>query len=183
MINGQASDWASVFVGVPQGSILGPLLFLIFINDIVKHIGCSIRLFAYDTSLYNIVDCPLQAGQLLNRDLNAISIWANSWLVTFNPSKTLSMLISRKRNSVFHPRISMDGFIIGETPSHKHLGLTFSKICSWDEHIVNISEKAWTRVNLKALKFRESRQSLEKCISHTFVHSWNIVTLCGITAH
>ena len=163
MINGQASDWASVLAGVPQGSHLGPLLFLIFINDIVKHIGCSIRLFADDTSFYIIVDCPLQAGQLLNRDLNANSIWANNWLVTFNPSKTLSMLISWKRNSVFHPPISMDGVIIGEIPSHKHLGLTFSKTCSWDEHIANISEKAWTRVNLlKALKFRVSRKSLEK---------------------
>ena len=97
MINGQPSDWTSVLAGVPQGSILGTLLFLIIIHDIVKHVGCSIRLFSDDTSLYIIVDCPLQAGQLLNRDLNAISMWANSWLVTFNPSITLSMLISRKR--------------------------------------------------------------------------------------
>ena len=58
MIHGQASDWASVLAGVPQCSILGPLLFLFFINDIVKHIGCSIRLFADDTSLYIIVDWP-----------------------------------------------------------------------------------------------------------------------------
>ena len=56
----------------------------------------------------------------------------------------------------------MDGVIIDEIPSHKHLGLTFLKTCSWDEHIVNISEKAWTRVNQKALKFRVSRKSLEK---------------------
>ena len=57
----------------------------------------------------------------------------------------------------------MDGVIIGEIHSHKHLGLTFSKTCNWDEYIVNISEKAWTRVNLlKALKFLVSRQSLEK---------------------
>ena len=103
MINGQASDRVSVLAGVPQGSILGPLLFLIYINDIVKHIGCSLRLFADDTSLFIIVDCPLQAGQLLNRDLNTILIWANSWLATFNHSKTLSMLISRKRKSVFDP--------------------------------------------------------------------------------
>ena len=59
--------------------------------------------------------------------------------------------------------ISMDGVIIGETPSHKHFGLTFSKTCNWDKHIVIISEKASTRVNLlKALKSQVFRQSLEK---------------------
>ena len=87
---------------------------------------CSIRLFTDDTSLYIIVYCPLQAGQLLNRDLNAISILAHSWLVTFNPSKTLSMLISRKRNSVLHPLyLWMELGGIDETPSHERLGLTF----------------------------------------------------------
>ena len=109
-------------------------MYCLFINDIVKHIGCSIDLFADDTSLYIIVDSPLQAGQLLNRDLNAISISANSWLVTFNPSKTLSMLISRKRNYIY--------------------GWSYNR-CE--------PEKAWTRVNLlKTLKFRVSRQSLEE---------------------
>ena len=155
MINSQASNWAFVLAGVPQGSILGPLLFLIFINDIVKHIGRSFRLFADATSLYIIVDFPLQAGQLINRDLRTVSKWTDNWLVTYNQSKTLSMLFSRKRNALFHPPISMDGVIIDETSSHKHLGLTFSKTCSLDEHIVNISEKAWARINLlKALTFR-----------------------------
>ena len=86
-----------------------------FINDIVKYIGCSIRLFADCTSFYIVVHCPLQAGELLNRDLSTILKWADSWLVTFNPSKTLTMLIPQKRNSVFHPPISMDGVIIDET--------------------------------------------------------------------
>ena len=57
----------------------------------------------------------------------------------------------------------MDVVIIDETPSHKHLRLTFSKACSWEEHAVNILEKAWTRINLlKALKFRVFRKSYEK---------------------
>ena len=163
VINGQSSDWVHILAGVPQGSILDPLLFLIYINDIVKHIGCSISLFADDTSLYIIVDCPLQSAQLLNTDLQTISDWAAAWLVTFNPLKTLSMLISRKRNPVLHPPLFMNGTVIKNTSFHNHLGLTFSNTGSWDEHVKSISEKSWSRLNLlKALKFRVSRKFLEK---------------------
>ena len=78
VINRQVSEWLSVLTGVPQGLILGPLLFLIYINDIVKILGCSIRLFANDTSLYIIVDSPDGADFHLNVDLNSISTWANA---------------------------------------------------------------------------------------------------------
>ena len=121
---------SEVLAGVPEGSIIGPLLFLIYVNDIVKRIGGSIRLFADDTTLYIIVDLPKQAARILNADLQTISHWANSWPVTFNPSKTLSMYFSRKLNPVQHPSLFMDGTIIEETTSHKHLGLTFSSTCT-----------------------------------------------------
>ena len=65
--------WVEVLAGVSQGSILGPLLFLIFINDIANHIGGSIRLFANDTSLYIIVNLPEDAARILNADLQTIS--------------------------------------------------------------------------------------------------------------
>ena len=73
ILNGKFSKWVKVLAGVPQGFILGPLLFLIYINDIVKRIGGSIRLFADDTSLYIIVDLPEQAAMVLNADLQTIS--------------------------------------------------------------------------------------------------------------
>ena len=96
VIPGAVSDWAYRRAGVPPGSILGPLLFLLYINDIVHDIGSNIRLFADDTSLFIIVDDPVTAAGCINTDLGKISPWASSWLITFNPSKTESLLISRK---------------------------------------------------------------------------------------
>ena len=103
VINGMISDWASIFAGVPQGSILGPLIFLIFINDIVNNIQSNIRLFVDDTSLYIIVENPTKAALTLNSDLGTIHHWADNWLVDFNSSKTTSLLTSRKSLHETHP--------------------------------------------------------------------------------
>ena len=91
VLSGYVSEWMSVLAGVPQGSIL-----FIYINDIVKNLGCSIRLFADDTSLYIVVESPKWASHSLNIDLNTISTWKEAWLVAFNAGKTLSMIFSRK---------------------------------------------------------------------------------------
>ena len=110
---------------MPQGSILGPILFLLYINDIVNNIGCPIRLFADDTNLYIVVDSPISAANFLNSNLRTISNWAEAWLVDFNASKTVSMIISRKANPSQHPPLFMDNVILTETDTHKHLGITF----------------------------------------------------------
>ena len=98
VLPGASSNWSSVQAGVPQGSILGPLLFLLYINDIVEGIHASIRLLADDTSLYIIVDDPLDAAITLNSDLSRIHRWASQWLVTFNPPNSESLLFTRKVN-------------------------------------------------------------------------------------
>lgn len=163
VVGGQASEWAPVQAGVPQGSILGPLLFLIYINDIVRNIGASIRLFADDTSLYIVVDSPLSSAAVLNNDLNTIGNWADAWLVSFHAGNTFSMIISRKTEPAMHPPLTMNNTVISETQTHKHLGLTLSSTCTWSDHIGNICGQAWTRLNLmRALKFKVSRKSLEQ---------------------
>ena len=145
VLPGASSSWTSVKAGVPQGSILGPLLFLLYINDIVEDINSSIRLFADDTSLYIIVDDPIQAAEQLNLDLAKIHHWADKWLVTFNPGKSESILLSRKHNKPYHPLT---------VNSHKHLGITFSNDCTWHEHLELVKSKAWKRINImRKLKF------------------------------
>ena len=81
VLPGANSDWISVKAGVPQGSIIGPLLFLLYINDIVENITSSIRLFADDTSLYIIVDNPTEAANQLNSELSKIHQWATKCLL------------------------------------------------------------------------------------------------------
>lgn len=163
VINGQSSDWAPVNAGVPQGSILGPLLFLVFINDIVLDLNSSIRLFADDTSLYIVVDTPQSAALSLNSDLSIISEWATKWLVQFNASKTKTMIVSRKLHPPIHPPLFFKNAPLEETISHKHLGLILSNNCSWKEHIVYTIERAKVRLNLlRALKYKLKREALEK---------------------
>ena len=144
VLGGATSDWAPVYAGVPQGSILGPLLFLVFINDIVKGINSSIRLFADDTSLYIIVENPQTAAMIINSDLGKISTWAVDWLVDFHPRKTVAFLVSKKLDPVAHPPLSMNNTVLTESSCHKHLGITFSNTCDWKEHINSISKMAWT---------------------------------------
>ena len=162
VLPGANSDWVFIRAGVPQGSILGPLLFLLYINDIVLDIKSNIRLFADDTSLFIIVENPFEAANIINNDLAKITRWAGMWLVSFNAEKTYSVLISRKINKPNHPPLYMLDQQITEVDSHKHLGVYFSNDCSWHRHINYIKDKAWSRINImRKLKFKLDRKSLE----------------------
>ena len=75
VLNGQSSSWTPVYAGVPQGSILGPLFVLIYINDLSKDISSTVKLFADDTSIFSVADVNVSVMQL-NNDLLKISKWA-----------------------------------------------------------------------------------------------------------
>jgi hypothetical protein len=163
VINGQFSTWGAITAGVPQGSVLGPLLFLIYINDVIRVVQhCQIRLFADDTCLYIDIDNPEDAARLMNEDLESINKWSKDWLVDFSAPKTKEMLISKKRDNIVHPPILLNGVVVDKVKSHKHLGVTLKDDLKWDNHVEEMATKAKKRLAImKGLKFRLDRRSLE----------------------
>ena len=165
IINGQRSHLSKIKAGVPQGSVLGPLLFLVFINDLTDVINhCKIRLFADDTCLFITVDNNRDiSARLINTDLKAIELWANKWLVSFSAPKTKSMIISYKTDLENHPPIYLHDIQIETVKKHKHVGLWFESNLWWHFHINDIFVKASKRLNvLKYYKFKLNRDTLER---------------------
>jgi hypothetical protein len=163
IINGQFSDWIKLLFGVPQGSVLGPLLFLVFIDDIVRSIdNCKIRMFADDTCLFITVDNRAEAAALVTVDLHGISTWANTWLVDFSAGKTKEMVISNKENLDQHPPIEFNEHIIDKVDTHKHLGVTLSGDLRWSSHIDTLVRSSSRKLDLmRSLKYKLDRRSLE----------------------
>ena len=99
LLNGQNSSWKEITSGVPQGSILGPLLFLIYINDFLDGLLSNFKLFANDTSLFSVVHDVTLSSSELNSDLAKIIEWAFKWKMSFNSDPTepvQEVIFSRK---------------------------------------------------------------------------------------
>ena len=138
VINGKESTWAAVRAGVPQGSVLGPLLFLIYVNDLENGIKSKIKFFADDTSLFSVVHDPATSASDLNHDLTLISSWANQWKMSFNPDPTKpaeEVLFSHKKVKVVHPHLSFNGIEVKRVGEHKHLGLILDSKLTFVKHI------------------------------------------------
>jgi len=96
-VRSSMSDVLQVKAGVPQGSVLGPLFFLIYVNDIVNNLLSITRLFADDTSLSCTTSHLSDIEGIVNHDLYQINLWAKNWLVDFNPQKTEAILFTTQK--------------------------------------------------------------------------------------
>jgi len=148
VVHGKSSDWYKISAGVPQGSILGPLLFLIYVNDIVEDIKCEILLYADDTSLICSFDKDnmSESFQKLNGDLSTLTNWAYEWHMDFNAAKSEYVIFSNKKN-INYPALSMDNQNLERVKEHTHLGLTLDETMNWDSHISKVTNKATKRIS------------------------------------
>ncbi|KAI8493850.1 hypothetical protein Bbelb_281970 [Branchiostoma belcheri] len=143
VINGVASTWGFTQAGVPQGSILGPLLFLIFMNDI-HDLPCtsSINCFADDTSLSKSGRTALEVANTTNADLEMVSTWFSDWSLQLHPDKCKVICIKSPQSKVLLPPIYIMEQIVEQVPFYTHLGVTVHQTLRWTEHAQLTSNKA-----------------------------------------
>ena len=166
-LNGKCSGFLPIFSGVPQGSILGPLLFLIYINDIVYNIESHIFLFADDTSLLNISSDWTSLQEMLNRDLKKLFDWSNKWLISFNASKTVYMTISNKPCTA-EITLKLNETVLSRVWSHRHLGLVLNSAFTWSDHVTYVCKKVSKRLGI----LYKSKQKLQRNVLSKLYCLW-----------
>ena len=142
LLEGVSSETLPVTSGVPQGSVLGPLLFLVFINDLPDVVSAqsTVRLFADDCVLYRKIGCEGDAAAL-QRDLIRLQQWEADWQMEFHPKKCQVLHVTNKKH-VIKADYNIHGHVLEETATAKYLGVNIHQKLSWDNHIKNVVAKA-----------------------------------------
>ena len=164
IIDGNFSGWSNIEAGVPQGSILGPILFLVYINDLIDTVDSEIKIFADDTFIYRIVD--QDSTEKLNQDLEKITVWANTWKMVFNPSlskQAVEVCFSSKRTPSVFEILEFNGIPVLQASGTKHLGLLLDLRLDFKKHLAEKLGKANQGLGvMKQLYKWTPRRSLEE---------------------
>ena len=137
VVDGETSSEADVISGVPQGTVLGPILFLVLINDLPERTRSTVRLFADDCLLYRIIR-NIRDHQILQEDLKNLELWAKEWGMQFNAKKCYVLSISRKSSYYYQ----LNDTILQDVKSNPYLGLNISSDLKWSNHVNSVCEKA-----------------------------------------
>ena len=172
-------------VGVPQGSILGPTLFLLYINDLPDDVICDIAIYADDTTLYSKCDRASDLWQQLEltsepkSDLRDTVDWCQKWFVDFNAVKTQLVSFDQSSNNDSID-VKMGGSILKEKSSFKMLGQTFSSKLDWGSYIISFVKTASKKIGalIRSMKFLSSevalhlyKSTIHPCMEYCY-HVW-----------
>ena len=184
VVDGKHSSKAPVTSGVPQGSVLGPILFLCYINDMPACVSSKLRLFADDSIIYKTIK-DLSDCLSLQRDLVSLEHWERTWGMSFHPNKCNVIRMTRKRDPIIHP-YTLKGHTLEVVTNAKYLGVSLSNDLTWTHHINNMVNKSnrklgFVRRNIRTGSFKAKstayaalvRPHLEYCSSVWDPHQLN----------
>ena len=147
-LDGVQSSWQSPKSGIPQGTVLGPVLFLIFINDLPQSINGACSIFADDTTAYTSGKDPLSTCRDLSINLDSAWNWASEWGMMFSVEKSEHLEISSKNKPDTSPGVSMGRMSVPKVLTHKHLGVYFNSRLTWDTHIQAVYSSCARKVGI-----------------------------------
>lgn len=178
-IDDKCSKSLPVTSGVPQGSVLGPLLFLIYINDIVDVITSpvQIRLFADDCILFNEITCHEDQIQL-NSNLLSIQAWCTKWNMKLNAEKSVFMKITKKKNSLSFS-YELPERPLCEVSCYKYLGVTITNNLSWNQHVSNVCASSFRKLCLLRHKLKLAPPSV-KLLAYTSIIRPKLEYACSV---
>ena len=151
VLNGQTSEWENINAGVPQASILGPLFFLIYINDLTDGISSIVKPFADDTSLFSIFQNKNNSVSQLNNDFDKISDWAYTWKMSFNPypsKQAQEVIFSRTCTKEDHPPLYFSDIPVTQNTVQKHIGQYLDERLNYNIHIKEKLSKVYKGIGL-----------------------------------
>ncbi len=182
LVEGDHSTTATVSSGVPQGSVLGPCLFLFYINDMPDNVESTVRLFADDTIVYAALK-PTSNSITLQHDLDKLARWEKDWNMEFHPDKCEVIPITRKKVPQYN-KYTLNGHTLEITDTAKYLGVNINSNLSWNKHIDSITSKAnktlgFLRRNVKVSSPKIKAQAYMSLVRPTLEYAssvWNPYT-------
>jgi hypothetical protein len=170
VVDGIRSDQVHVKTGVPQGSVLGPCLFLVYINDLPGNITSMVRLFADDTALHRTVSTNMDQA-VIQEDLVKLAEWEENWNMKFHPGKCNVLPVTRKlhENRLSRFDYELHGHVLETVENTKYLGVTISTDLSWDDHIDQITRKANSTLGFVRRNLRIGNTKIKELAYKTFV--------------
>ena len=187
ILEGQCSQHSAVTSGVPQGTVIGPLLFLVYINDLPDCVKSQVRLFADDAFLYREISNQADCEQLQS-DLQSLEKWEDKWQMSFNADKCHVIRFTNKRLPIIRGYTIHD-HVLEVVPSAKYLGVTLDPKLNWNAHIASTCLKANRTRGFLQRNTQHCPQHVKETCYRTFVRPfleyaspvWDPHTKKGIT--